>query len=327
MKKTIIISSIILVIAIVLFAVSVPITGVREGTLSLSIGGGNIFGGKAMAAGEVAEYSFPENINNIEVATASADTKITLADISEAKVTYKTETGGLSFKAFMDGDTLRVEETGGFLFLFHISGESDAELEITLPKKEYNDVEIVTASGNTDIDQLICDEFNSVVTSGNSEYDIFARDIDIYTTSGSVNVRNCTDRIAEKLTLSSTSGVHSVKGFKTSEYEFVTTSGVISADELSGRGQVNLVSGEIYLTFAEWNGDIEVDGVSGSLDMKLPENSGVAVNLDAVSGGVRVALGENNTYFSGESNTGNIGGENSHVLDVDLVSGEVYVHD
>ena len=138
MKKTLIISSIILVIAIVAFGISVAATGVREGTLSLAIKGGEFFGGNIMKAGDVAEYSFPQLISNIDVSTASADTTIKLGDVSEAKVTYKTETGGLSFKAFVDGDTLKVEETGGFLLLFDFSSGHEAELEITLPQKEYN---------------------------------------------------------------------------------------------------------------------------------------------------------------------------------------------
>lgn len=331
MKKALIVSIIVFLVACIAFGISVAATGLREKNFSLRIGLQRLIGIETLKAGEEKTFDFSENIKDIEIGTSVAEVTVRTTDSDKARVIYRTETGGLSFKAYMDGDTLKVEEKGAFLVLFDLSDE-DSELEIILPEKEYGDVSVASASGSIDIENLVCDEFVSVTTSGNTDYEIFAENIDIYTTSGSVNASNCTDRKAENITIGSVSGNHTIKGFGTEDYNIYTTSGEIRVDGLSGKGEVALTSGEIYLSFAEWDGDISIDAVSGVVDITLPEGSGVVVDLDAVSGGVDVELetaegeGAGKARLSGESNSGVIGGSNSHKVNVDLVSGEVEIH-
>lgn len=333
MKKALIISSIIFVVSIIAFGVSVAATGLRESNFSLQIGLQKIFDADTLRAGEEKKYDFTENIENLEIESTISDTKIILSDTETVKVNYKTTKGGHSFNAYVDGNILKVEEKSAFLsFITWDFGDSESTLEIELPEKEYNDVNLISVSGDIKIENLICDEFTSVTTSGNTDYKIFANTIDIYTTSGSVNASNCTDRKAAKLVIGSTSGNHSVSGFATDKYEIYTTSGLIRADKLSGEGTVVITSGEVYLDFAQWNGDIDVEAVSGEVDITLPEDSGVTVDVDAVSGGVEVVLGSEGgaktmtANLSGESNSGIVGGSNVHNVNVDLVSGEVNIH-
>ena len=210
-------------------------------------------------------------------------------------------------------------------------GEKKSKLEVILPEKEYDDVEIITASGNTDIEQLICKDFNSVVTSGNSKYEIFAPIISVTTTSGYVEVNNCTENKAERIKLDSVSGNHTISGFRCDEFKFNSVSGCIKAEGVSGKGSADIVSGEIFIDYAEWDNNLKLNAVSGEFDITLPEDAGVEIDLDALSGEVEVELkeDENDTdksTFSGESNSGELGGDNVHEVKVDLVSGEVSIH-
>ena len=337
MKKALIISIIVLVVASIAFGISVAATGIREGQgFGVSIGSvpflgtGEAFGSNTKA-GDIKAYTFKDDISDIQIITSVAETDVRVEDVDEISVRYETETGGFIFNARVEGDRLVVKEQGGYLLsIFNIGGKK-SKLEVILPEKEYDDVEIITASGNTDIEQLICKDFNSVVTSGNSKYEIFAPIISVTTTSGYVEVNNCTENKAERIKLDSVSGNHTISGFRCDEFKFNSVSGCIKAEGVSGKGSADIVSGEIFIDYAEWDNNLKLNAVSGEFDITLPEDAGVEIDLDALSGEVEVELKEDDgdtdkSTFSGESNSGELGGDNVHEVKIDLVSGEVSIH-
>lgn len=334
MKKALIISIIVLVVASIAFGISVAATGVREGQgIGVSIGSfstGKVLGSNTKA-GDIKTYTFKDDISDIQIVTSVAETDLRVEDVDEISVRYETETGGFIFNARVEGDRLVVKEEGGFLLSIFSFDNKESKLEVILPEKEYDDVEIITASGNTDIEQLVCKDFNSVVTSGNSKYEIFAPVISVTTTSGYVEVNNCTDKKADRIKLDSVSGNHTISGFKCDEFKLNSVSGCIKAEGISGKGAADIVSGEIFIDYAEWDNDLKLNAVSGEFDITLPEYSGVEIDLEALSGEVEVELkeDENDTdksTFSGDSNSGELGGDNVHEVKVDLVSGEVNIH-
>ena len=337
MKKALIISIIIFIVSAIAFGVSIPLTGLREGQgFGISIGaipflGTGVSFGEVTKAGDVKTYEFEDNVNDIQIITSSAETTVTVADVDKISVNYETETGGFSFSARVEGDKLIVAEEGGFLLHIFSFGRKESELEIVVPEKEYGNVEVITASGNTSIEDLICYDFDSVVTSGNSNYEIFATNIDVTTTSGCVEVENCTDRKAKKISLDSVSGEHKISGFECDEFKLNSVSGVIRAEEISGAGKADIVSGEIYISYSEWHKGLELDAVSGLIDVTLPDYAGVIVDLTAISGGVDVELRDKDgeimtSSLSGDSESGKIGGKIVNTVKVDLVSGEVNIH-
>lgn len=337
MKKALIISIIVFVVASIAFGISVAATGIREGQgFGISIGRIPFLGtgetiGSNTKAGDVRTYTFKDDISDIQLITSVAETDVKVADVDKISVRYETETGGFIFTARVEGDRLVVKEQGGYLLSIFNIGEKKSKLEVILPEKEYEDVEIITASGNTDIEQLVCKDFNSVVTSGNSKYEIFAPVISVTTTSGYVEVNNCTDKKANRINLDSVSGDHTISGFKCDEFKFNSVSGCIKAEGISGKGSADIVSGEIFIDYAEWDNNLKLNAVSGEFDITLPEDAGVEIDLDALSGEVEVELREDDgdtdkSTFSGESNSGELGGDNVHEVKVDLVSGEVSIH-
>ncbi len=339
MKKALIISTIVFVVSIIAFAISVAATGLREGNFAVAIGLEKIFNGEHEIinddTSEMVQHHFDtiEEVNDIEINVLSADTIVEVADVEAITIDYTGDTGN-TLDTYVEGDKLVVEESENFLITF-ISWDfnsSDANLKITLPSKEYDDVTINAASGTIDIHNLTAKRFDANSASGDMNYNIYAEDIKISTLSGNVEVTNCTDLKAKKLKMTSTSGDHSVSGFATEEFTFESMSGTISADGISGRGAVNITSGEIELTYSQWDNELDINAVSGSVDVTLPDNSGVVVQLSAVSGGVDVDLtgsdgeGTASAMLSGDSNSGLIGGSNSHKVSVNLVSGDVDIH-
>ncbi len=333
MKKALIISTIIFVIAAVLFGISVAATGVNENGFGISISGIPLVQSfneslQVVKEGETKTYTFENTVNNLEIDVMSAEMDIKTADVDKITVKYTTTTGGYAFSANVMGETLYIEEESGFLFnlIFFGLNDKDSRLEVVLPEKEYNNVEFDTASGGGIVDGIICKNLTCNTASGYINYNVFADRIEVNSASGGSTVTNCTENKAGTIVLSSVSGEHRISGFKADKYEFNSTSGTIHADRISGRVNANIISGEIYIDYAEWTDTLDLDAVSGSFDITLPEDAGVKIDLSAVSGDVEVKLGEDEVKVSGDSETGRIGGDNVQNVNIDLVSGDVYIH-
>lgn len=328
MKKALIISSIIFVVSLIAFGVSVAVTGVTEGRIAVALGNY-----EKEKDGYSKEYTFTEKFTDIDIDSFVGDVIVSVEDVEAAAVYYQCYSA-FDFNAEIKNGKLLIKESGRFILniLNWDFDDNESTIEIVLPAKDYGNVKIESESGDLEITNLICDSFESITLSGDTEYSIFADEIIVRTTSGCVNIENCTDRKADFLRVSSVSGDHSVTGFKTKKYDLYTTSGTVDVYGLSGEGVLNLTSGEINVEFAEWDGDMKVDAVSGEIDVTLPEESGVIVELDAVSGGVDVELyteeedGVTDSRISANGTSGIIGGKNVNRVDVDLVSGEVSIH-
>lgn len=337
MKKFIVICLILFGVFAVSFGISVAATGISpEQGLSISFGpifslGGFDNGVAFIENGNKIEHSFEDGeykhdfdgkkVTDISVGVTNADTVIKYGEGDSIRVTYKKNfsNGFQSFKAEVDGNKLIIKEN---LFTFFYFGGNRNSLEIILPEKKYNNVTIANVSGNCEIDGVICNTFDSVLTSGNANYSIYGETVKLNTVSGSSEVTNCTDREAKTVKLDNISGSHTISGFMADDIKINTTSGGITAEGISGDVKVNSVSGRVTLGYARWDGDLKIDMVSGDCDITLPEKSGVDIDFDRVSGDLRVNLDGNKTNFSGSTET-TIGSENIHRIDADVVSGNI----
>ncbi len=333
MKKCAAVFGIIFAVSLICFAVSVAATGTDGGFgVSMSFpfshrSGWNPSYTRYYSMRETSEDVFEEMVQNIEVSTASAHTTIRTADVDKTTVKYKAgERSGVFFGAEVQDGTLRVHENGMFYFNFFSLGEySAAELEIILPEKEYGEVSVEAASGSISISDLISESFSAETASGQGVYRIFADEIRVQTASGSSELTNCTEKKANSLRMESASGNHKVSGFQTESFRIETASGSVSAQGISGEGKVDIASGIVTLEYAQWDGDLNIDAASGSVDVTLPPDSGANVDLDAFSGGVHASLDGHKADFSHESG-GTVGGDNVRKVDVDLMSGSVRLH-
>ena len=339
MKKFIIICLILFGVFAVSFGISVAATGINpEQGLSVSFGpilslGGFDNGVAFIENGNKIEHSFADGeyrhdfdgkkVTDISVGVSNADTVIKYGKDDTIKVKYckNIVNGFQSFKAEVDGNKLIIKEN---LFTFFFFGGNRNSLEIILPEKEYKSISIANVSGNCEIDGVICNTFDSVLTSGNANYSIYGETIKLNNVSGSSDITNCTDREVKTIKLVSISGSHTISGFMAEDIDIDTTSGDITAEGISGDVKVNSVSGRVNLGYARWDGDLKIDMVSGDCDITLPEKSGVEIDFDRVSGDLRVNLDGNKTNFSGSTEV-TLGSENVHKIDADVVSGNINI--
>lgn len=100
----------------------------------------------------------------------------------------------------------------------------------------------------------------------------------------------CADVSADELDLSSTSGAIVAENCAAGSLDIENVSGSIRAAGEYARIDAETVSGNIVLSLATVPDKIDVDGVSGSITVSLPENAGFTAELDTVSGSLSCAF-------------------------------------
>lgn len=333
MKKFLTVVGVIFAVSVIAFGVSVAATGVKHGnSMGFAIGGASFISGgeNQVKTGEIFNSAFTaaesETVTDLEIGTVSAATEIFYDDnVSEIQVKFETNRPGTIFSAKIENGRLVINE-GSYGFFAWFGSWKQNCLEVRLPKKEYTEMKLNTTSGNVRIDNLIFEDFNSTSTSGTSEYNIFADNLRLFTTSGKTTVTNCTDRKASSLNFDTTSGTHTVSGFAADEYHLGATSGKITVNGLSGKGDIQLTSGKIEVNYAEWNDKLYANVTSGTCVINLPENSNVSAKVDAVSGGMTINKSDGTKISLSKSDSVSLGGENCHEIKADMTSGSIKVN-
>ncbi len=340
MKKFTVICAILFAFFAVAFGISVAATGVRAGGMTLSFnpvirlggfGGGIEFNDNGVKTEYKTEagsfsYDFKDTVYDIDVAAVTAETVIKYGDTTKVEIDYEVKNPtGLSFSAEVKDGRLTVEEKVFSFFTFNMS-KAENTLEITLPRKTYNDVEVVNVSGKNVISGLECMNFRGTLTSGTGDYNLYAQNIELNTISGNLTLTNRTNMRAHSIVLNNTSGTHKISGFLADNIEVNTVSGDITAEKISGRTIVNSTSGTVNLDYKEWANDLEINLVSGDCNVKLPKGSGVALDFDKMSGDVEIDLGGTKTKVT-SSSEGIYGGSIVHNVDASIMSGDIRISD
>lgn len=333
MKKCAIVCGILFAVLAVCFAVSVAATGVNQEGFRVSVYG---FGGlsafpfsdiptEVYQTGEeyVANLAESDTVKKIDLGVSSSHVTITTEkDADMISVYYKAGRSGIRFGCTIRNGTLIVRENGFFMTFFDFNGDS-SELELVLPEREYEKVTLSAASGSISAQELVSEKFTAEFASGEGDFRVFADDIHLEVSSGSVTLQNCReDRKASSICLDALSGKHTVEGFLTDEFDIDLASGTVTMTGVSGKGNIDLASGNVRLDYAAWDDDLDIDAASGTVEVRLPAESGAFVELDAASGGVTAELDGETASFRGDS-SGKVGGGNMHRVDVDLASGSV----
>jgi DUF4097 and DUF4098 domain-containing protein YvlB len=227
---------------------------------------------------------FEEEFSSIDLRLTSTRTVIRLSHDDVARVAL-TVAGELtvSLDAEVRDDTLYISTRWARTFGFNwFTGSSD--LLIELPQRHYERVSIDVTSGKVDTHSFIIECDNLRVT----------------TTSGDVNLDSFTHE----------------------EYSIKSTAGSVNLYGVSGRGNVELTSGNVVVRYSEWNDSLNVRTTSGSAEFILPEGSGIRVNSRVTSGRAEHRLDGESGRFNTVSNA-RFGGENVQDAEVNVTSGNV----
>lgn len=163
---------------------------------------------------------------------------------------------------------------------FRTTRDLNKELTVLLPESlKLEKAEISVVSADLKAEDLVCDELHVNSVSGSADLEVAeAKLVDADTVSGPVRL---TAKRVDKLDAAA-------------------------------------VSGDLRFTFDRMPEKIEADAISGSVEINLPENAGVTVDFDTVSGDLHDALGmtmvEKGRYVSGNGECR---------IDVDTTSGDL----
>lgn len=286
-------------------------------------------------------YTFSNEIDTVEVSSLGAKIIVIPQEREDIYVEYDNPKNTPEFCAVLSGKTLTLKES----FSFSIFGSKPAEgytITVFLPLRTFENIRIKTASGGVEVGEVSAENFTLNTASGNININAFFNNVKLQSASGNITLTNplannrdvvSLDKegtpvyTAQSLSVCTVSGNAAVSGYRTELFTVHSVSGKTAIDGISGRGQVSVTSGSVEISYAEWNNDLSVSLISGNVKVTLPENSGIALTVNGVSGSVRTDLGQAKGSFMnlGKGTSGDFGGENKHKLDASLTSGMVTV--
>lgn len=271
-------------------------------------------------------YKFTNDIDEVEICSLGAPVTVKSTNDGDITAEYDNPNNKPEFCAILCGKRLTLKEKAG-LCLFSVKPKSDYSITVYLPKKLYTELKINTASGGVDItdESITAERFNLNTASGNITVRAFFEELRIKTASGSVSVSNPTANASKLLKINTVSGRVNVDGYRAEKFSICSVSGSTEYSGACGEGDINVTSGNVDVSYVEWNGDLKIGAVSGNVKVSFPDNSGADVQFDGVSGMVKTDLGNDRGKFMnlGRGTNGEFGGDNKHKVSVNLVSGTV----
>lgn len=270
-------------------------------------------------------YTFTNEIEEIEICALAAKIVVQSSDSEAITAEYDNPADKPEFCAVLSGKRVTLKENFSLNLIGCKLGES--MITVKLPKKLYKLIKVKTASGGADITDTAVTAESFVLNTASGEINVkaFFENVKIKTASGGVNVENPTSNTAKQVEIAAVSGNVSVKGYGAEKFSISSVSGKTEYSGASGAGSINVTSGTIDVTYADWSGDLKISAVSGNVNAVLPRESGVNVKFDGVSGIVKTDLGGEPGKFMnlGKGTNGEFGGSNKHSVSVNLVSGTV----
>lgn len=206
-------------------------------------------------------------ISKVVVDSISSDVNIILWKEDKIKVHYHGTASEMSrapkLETSLNGDVLDISIKYPNQITSILNFNLNTKLDLYIPENYKKSIDIETVSGGINIDKLQADNFNASTTSGDiSINSIVANSTDFSSVSGSLKIK----------TLSS----------KTNEFE--TTSGDIKIEAITGDIKADSVSGSIWLSYSEFNNEVEAETISGDVDLTLPQSSEFKVDFSSTSG-------------------------------------------
>lgn len=271
-------------------------------------------------------YNFTNEIDEVEISSLGAKITVLSAEDSQITAEYENPLDKPEFCAVLCGKRLTLKEKYTFN-LFRSKAEGEYSITVRLPKKMYRKIKINTASGGVEFLDTAVNAENFELNTASGEINInsaFIRAV-MKSASGNVNVVGVEGLIPAELKISTVSGAVNVRNYSAEKYSISSVSGKTSYCGATGEGNINVTSGNVEVTYAEWNKDLKISAVSGNVNIVLPENSGADVQFDGVSGTVKTNLNNTDGHFMnlGRGTNGEFGGANKHKVNINLVSGTV----
>lgn len=269
-------------------------------------------------------YRFPNEIDKVEIGSIGAKIIVKRHEEEAIIAEYDNPRDTPEFAATISGKTLSLKEK----LSLSIFGSKPAEgysITVYLPDKFYEQLAVNTASGGAEIEGVTARDFDLNTASGEINVNAYFENITVQSASGNITLTNPTGKPAKSLHTCTVSGNARVVDYKAEKFNLHSVSGRTVYSGASGAGKVAVTSGTVEVSYSEWNADLDVSAISGSVNLTLPKDSGLDISFSGISGTVKTDLGNERGSFVnlGKGTSGEFGGENKHKLNVNLTSGVV----
>lgn len=269
-------------------------------------------------------YRFPNEIDKVEIGSIGAKIIVKRHEEEAIVAEYDNPRDTPEFAATISGKTLSLKEK----LSLSIFGSKPAEgysITVYLPDKFYEQLAVNTASGGAEIEGVTARDFDLNTASGEINVNAYFENITVQSASGNITLTNPTGKPAKSLHTCTVSGNARVVDYKAEKFNLHSVSGRTVYSGASGAGKVAVTSGTVEVSYSEWNADLDVSAISGSVNLTLPKDSGLDISFSGISGTVKTDLGNERGSFVnlGKGTSGEFGGENKHKLNVNLTSGVV----
>ena len=300
-----------------------PAGGKGHGGWSFSVGYDKNRGGFFCERGQsrpLAGTAFPaEEIRAVDISLTNGDVAIHLAEDDSADVELAGDTDQLEIRLADTGALLvRQGKTASSSFFFG-RGLASADVELTLPRRLWEAVQITTVNGDITVDSgLETRELSVKTTSGDLEAsDLRCQRLNFKAVSGDLRA----DGAVEELHAESLSGDIDLAGQVGSLWAN-TASGDIQFAGAVQSAQASSASGDVIMTCDPLPEKAELTSKSGDCELSVPEGVGFSLQYSVVTGEMESEF--DLTGAVGTKNGGAIyldGGESA--LSLSSVSGDI----
>ncbi|MBQ8170411.1 MAG: DUF4097 family beta strand repeat protein [Oscillospiraceae bacterium] len=265
-------------------------------------------------------------IETVEVSSLGAKIIMKSHDSDEIYAEYDNPKDSPEFCAVLSGTTLTFKEKLSFS-IFGTKPTEGYTITVMLPKKLFGKIKVNTASGGVEINDITAADFDLNTASGNININSFFESVKIQSASGNIVLTCPEEKTAKSVTVCTVSGSADISCYKAEEFSVHSVSGVTTYNGASGKGKIAVTSGSVNVNYAEWNNDLDISAISGTINITLPENSGADIKFEGVSGNLRTDIGmaKGQSMNLGKGTSGVIGGENCHKVSISLTSGNVNI--
>lgn len=248
------------------------------------------------------------NIKTINVDTVSTDINIITTKEDDIKVHFYGNSNSRKSPPYLvtkaNGDNLDVLIKYPFN-IFSININTKVILDIYIPEKYKNNLEIKTVSADTIIDNFKLDKFK------------------LTTISGEVKINSLT---ANETKFKSTSGELNINTLISKKNEFKAISGDTTIENITGEILGDSVSGSFKLEYSDFRNSINVKTISGDMELTIPKKSEFKLDFESVSGGLKndfpVTLLDNSGKHQIKGNVGN----GTKLIKIKTISGDSSVN-
>lgn len=309
-KKAVIVASIFIVVGVIIVFLSFAINGFHFPNGSV-----DLLGMKALPDYVKKTVQIKDDFNAVDIAgEASTDVVIRNSDTGNSYIEYYDTEGLVNTATVVDGVlTFRCEDKRTHHPTISLGFGSDTKTTIYLAEKEYQAIQVTTASGNIDYrysykpntEPASNSAFTSLKTNSGdiSIADIEANTLTTKTSSGNISISNSS--FTTLLELHASSGDIQLNRITTDQAEFYTTSGYVSASDITANTSLssNTTSGDIDMSITTADA-ISISATSGDIDLDLASDRSYSFLADTQSGDVDIPHGANySEYECGISTT------------------------